>query len=98
VVEDDNPLLGIAAAITRRDDTGEPIAPDQGVSVHEALYAYTMGGAKATGDDCNRGSIEQGKWADLAVLSANPLATEPEALTDISVDMTLLGGEIAFER
>jgi predicted amidohydrolase YtcJ len=98
VVEDDNPLLGIAAAIARRDSNGEPIAPDQGVSVDEALYAYTMGGARATGDDCNRGSIEQGKWADLAVLSANPLATEPEALTGITVDMTLLAGEVAFER
>jgi predicted amidohydrolase YtcJ len=98
VVEDDNPLLGIAAAFTRRDSEGERIAPDQAVSVGEALYAYTMGGAHASGDANNRGSIDKGKWADLAVLSANPLATEPEALTGISVDMTLVAGRIVYER
>jgi predicted amidohydrolase YtcJ len=98
VVEDDNPLLGIAAAITRRDREGDTIAPEQAVDVGEALYAYTMGGAKASGDDRNRGSIEPGKWADLAVLSANPLTTEPEALTGITIDMTMLAGEVVFER
>ena len=98
VVEDDNPLLGIAAAITRRDREGGTIAPEQAVTVQEALSAYTMGGAQASGDAGNRGSIEPGKWADLAVLSANPLTTEPEALTGITVDATLLAGEIVFER
>jgi predicted amidohydrolase YtcJ len=98
VVEDDSPLLGIAAAITRRDREGDTIAPEQAVDVREALYAYTMGGAKASGDDRNRGSIEAGKWADLAVLSANPLTTEPDALTSITIDMTMVAGEVVFER
>ena len=98
VVEDDNPLRGIAAAITRRDSEGETIAADQAIRVHEALFAYTMGGALATGDAANRGSIEPGKWADLAVLSANPLTVAPEALADITIDMTLLAGEVVFER
>jgi predicted amidohydrolase YtcJ len=98
VVEDDNPLLGISAAHTRRESEGEPIAPEQAITVEEALYAYTMGGARSSGDDTNRGSIEPGKWADMAVLSANPLDTDPEALTGIHVDITFLGGEVAFER
>jgi predicted amidohydrolase YtcJ len=98
VVEDDNPLRGIAAAMTRRDSDGETIAPEQAITVHEALFAYTTGGALASGDAGNRGSIEAGKWADLAVLSANPLTAEAEALTDITVDMTLLAGEVVFER
>jgi predicted amidohydrolase YtcJ len=98
VVEDDNPLLGIAAAHTRRESGGATIAPAQAITVDEALYAYTMGGARSSGDEMNRGSIEAGKWADLAVLSANPLDTDPDALTDIRVDLTFLGGEIAFER
>jgi predicted amidohydrolase YtcJ len=98
VVEDDNPLLGIAAALTRRDSEGRQIAPEQAIAIHQALDAYTIGGARATGDERHRGSIEPGKWADLAVLSANPLTVEPEALTDISVDMTLLAGKVVFER
>ena len=98
VVEDDHPLAGMKAAIVRRDGDGVPIAPEQAITVREALYAYTMGGAIASGDEPNRGSIEPGKWADLAVLSANPLAVDAEALAEIAVDMTVVAGQVAFER
>src|SRR5206468_8114283 len=98
VVEDDNPLAGMKAAILRRDADGEPIAPAQAITAGEALYAYTMGGAIASGDESNRGSIERGQRADLAVLSANPLAVDAEPLPDIEIDMTLVGARIAFER
>ena len=98
VVEDDNPLAGMMAAITRRDSEGGPIAPAQAITAEEALQAYTMGGAIASGDDANRGSIEPEKWADLAVLSGNPLMVEPEALPELTVDMTLVAGRVVFER
>jgi predicted amidohydrolase YtcJ len=98
VVEDDNPLAGMKAAITRRDCEGQPIAPEQAITIQEALHGYTMGGAVATGDECNRGSIEPGKWADLAVLSGNPVTAEPEMLPEIRVEMTLLAGSIVYER
>lgn len=98
VVEDDNPLAGMMAAITRRDNEGQVIAPEQAITAQEALRGYTMGGAVASGDEANRGSIEPGKWADLAVLSHDPLAAEPEALAAIHVDMTLLAGRVVYER
>jgi hypothetical protein len=98
VVEDDNPLAGMMAAVTRRDDEGHVIAPEQAITAREALYAYTMGGAIASGDDTNRGSIDAGKWADVAVLSRNPLTEPPDALPDITVDMTLVAGRVAYER
>ncbi len=98
VVEDDNPLVGMMAAITRRDNEGQLIAPEQAITGAEALRGYTMGGAVATGDDTNRGSIEPGKWADVAVLSNDPLAAEAEALPEIHVDMTLLAGRVVYER
>ena len=98
VVEDDNPLVGMMAAITRKDDGGHAIAAEQAITAEEALYAYTMGGAIATGDEANRGSIEPGKWADFAILSQNPLDAAPEALPTITVDMTFVAGRVAFER
>jgi len=98
VVEDDNPLLGIKAAITRRDSDGQAIAADQAITAAEALSAYTVGGAVATGDEDNRGRIAPGQWADLAVLSSDPLTTDPEALDRIHVDMTLLAGRVVYER
>ncbi|MCK6591308.1 MAG: amidohydrolase [Polyangiaceae bacterium] len=98
VVADDNPLLGIQAAILRTDDEGVVIAGDQAISIDEALFAYTMGGALASGDEANRGSLSPGKWADMAVLSADPRAVPPEALSGIRVDRTILGGQTVFER
>jgi predicted amidohydrolase YtcJ len=98
VVADDDPLVGMMAAITRRDNEGQCIAKEQAIVATEALYLYTMGGAVASGDERNRGSVEPGKWADLTVLSGNPLSVPAEALPDIEVDLTLVGGHVAFER
>jgi predicted amidohydrolase YtcJ len=98
VVADDDPLAGIRAAVRRRDTQGYEIAGDQAITAEEALRAYTMGGALASGDEANRGSLEVGKWADLAVLDGNPLSVEPEALTEIGVEMTMVGGEVVYER
>jgi predicted amidohydrolase YtcJ len=98
VVPDDNPLLGLKSAIDRRDHAGEPLGEGQAVSPAEALHAYTLAGAILSGDEANRGSITPGKWADLAVLSGDPLATPPERLLDLVVEQTYLGGALAYER
>jgi predicted amidohydrolase YtcJ len=98
VVAEDGPLLGMQAAVVRRDAEGHAIAVDQAITAAQALHAYTMGGAFATGDEANRGSLSPGKWADLAVLSDDPLGVEPGALGAIRVDMTVVGGKIVFER
>jgi predicted amidohydrolase YtcJ len=98
VVEDDNPLTGIMAAITRRDCEGQPIAANQAIGIREALEGYTLSGAVVSGDAQNRGSLDVGKWADLAVLSGDPLTAEPEALPSLHVDMTFLGGHMVYER
>jgi len=95
VVPDDNPLLGMKAAIDRQDGNGNPLAPEQAISAYDALYAYTMGGAIASGDQGNRGSIEPGKWADFAVLSDDPLTVPTEALPEIRVHQTYVGGVLA---
>jgi predicted amidohydrolase YtcJ len=98
VVADEDPILGMRSAILRRDLEGHVIAPEQAITAEEALFAYTMGGALASGDDDNRGSLAPGKWADLAILSHNPLTIDPEALLDVRVQTTFLAGEPAYER
>ncbi|MEZ4668998.1 MAG: amidohydrolase family protein [Anaerolineae bacterium] len=98
VVPDCSPILGMKAAIDRLDPDGEPIAADQAISAPEALYAYTMGGAIASGDDNNRGSLTPGKWADLVILSGDPLATPSENLLDLKVEQTFVGGERVYEQ
>jgi predicted amidohydrolase YtcJ len=98
VVPDDNPLLGMKAAIDRADTNGDPIAPEQAITAQEALYAYTMGGALASGDVSNRGSLTAGKWADMVVLDGNPLTVEPAALPSLKVLQTYVGGRLVYER
>ncbi|MBL8161628.1 MAG: amidohydrolase [Anaerolineae bacterium] len=98
VVPDDDPILGIKAAVDRLDPFGEPIAPEQTISAAEALYAYIMGGAIASGDADNRGSLTPGKWADLAVLSGDPLRTPTADLLSVRVDQTYVGGTLVHER
>ena len=98
VVANDNPLAGMTAAVTRRDREGYLIAPEQAITAAEALDAYTRGGAVAAGVADTLGVIAPGKWADLAVLSGNPLTTPAEALPQLSVDMTMLAGRIVYER
>lgn len=98
VVADDNPLLGMQAAVLRRDAEGFAIGPDEAVTAVEALRAYTLGAAEASGVADEAGSLAPGKWADLAALDGNPLEMDPTEWTRIKVLLTYVGGEVAFER
>src|SRR5881628_1372464 len=86
------PLLGIAAAVTRTSRDGHVAAPDEAMSVAEALEAYTLGAARAAGIDAVAGSLEPGKRADLLVLSSNPLACAPTELPAIRILETWMKG------
>jgi len=62
----------------------------------EALYSYTMGCAKAVFDEDELGSLSVGKRADIVVLNANPLTISEDELTNLQVEMTLVGGEVGY--
>jgi predicted amidohydrolase YtcJ len=68
--------------------THEPLVTGGEVSLEPALWAYTMGGAVAQGDEDNRGSLDIGKWADFALLEGD--LRDPYSL---SVQQTILGGK-----
>jgi predicted amidohydrolase YtcJ len=98
VVEDDHPISGMHAAITRSIKNGGEILPEQRITRYEALRAYTLDGAFADGTVSVRGSISPAKWADLAVLSGDPLDSDPEELLKIQVEMTFLAGNRVYSR
>jgi predicted amidohydrolase YtcJ len=97
VVEDDSPLAGLQAALTRRDAEGHLIAPGQAITLDEGLDAYTRGGALASGDEQAHGRLAAGMRADLAVLDGDILSTPPEALTSLTVRQTWVAGHLAYE-
>ncbi len=73
------------------------IAPAQALSRMEALRCATRNGAYLTFDEDKKGSLEPGKFADLAVLSADPLTVAEEELSGLTARMTMVGGKIVHE-
>jgi predicted amidohydrolase YtcJ len=98
VVPDDNPLIGLKAAVDRPDHARNPIGAEQAITIEEALYAYTMAGAILSGDENNRGSITPRKWANLAVLSGDPLTTPISNLLDLYVEQIYVDGKLIYQK
>ncbi len=90
------PLTAMRAAVTRRDQSGATLNAGEGVSAIQALRMYTTAAAYAARQEAERGSIAPGKRADLAVLSANPIAVPPERMDEVKATMTIIGGRIAW--
>ena len=97
VVKDFNPMKGIEAAVTRKDNEGNSIAAHEAISVEEALKAYTISAAAISNTNAY-GSLEAGKLADFIVLDKDPLATSPNELTHIQVLQTFVDGQLVWER
>jgi predicted amidohydrolase YtcJ len=75
----------------------ERIAPEQALTRADALRCATINGAYLTFDETKKGSLEPGKFADFAVLSADPLTVEEVGIADIRALMTMVGGKIVYE-
>ena len=88
------PLFTAWCAVNRLTGSGRVLGTAQRISVAEALYAITLGAAQTLKMDDEIGSIECGKRADFAVLGDDPLMLAPEALKDVPVHGTVLGGEV----
>ncbi len=96
-----NPLLGIHAAVTRQDETGQPAGgwyPAERLTVAEAIEGYTLGPARLSGKADRLGSITPGKYADLVVLSDNLFAIEPAAIAEAKVWLTVFDGRVVYEE
>lgn len=91
-MESVNPFLGIQAAVARQ------FFSEQQLTVDEALRMYTVNAAYASFEDHVKGSIEEGKLADLTVVSCDPTQIEPNQLTNIKVKMTIIDGKIVYSR
>jgi predicted amidohydrolase YtcJ len=99
-IETLNPLTGIHAAVTRRRADGRPGSrgwiPAQRLSLNQAVHAYTVGAAHASGEAHLKGSLVPGKLADLVVLSLDIFEADPMAILDARVDMTIFDGQVVY--
>ena len=78
--------------------SNDRIAPEQAISREEALRCGAMGGAHLTFEEDMKGSLEEGKLADMAILSTDPLTCAEEEIKDIVADITIVGGKVVYER
>ena len=92
-------LSVLDAAVNRYDRTNKyQCDRAQAVSVLEAIRCMTYNGAYASFEESIKGSIEQGKLADLIVLSDDVLCIPPEDIDKLKVDITMIDGKIEYER
>jgi predicted amidohydrolase YtcJ len=95
------PLTGIYAAVTRRTIDGknpDGWIPQEKVTVAQAVRAYTYDAAYAEGEETLKGSIQPRQLADIIVLSGDIFHINPVEIENVKVDLTLLGGEIIYDR
>lgn len=100
-VEKINPLLGLHASVTRQNARGEPENgwhPEQKISVRDAVRAYTLGGAKASGDEARAGSLTVGKRADVIVLTQDIFEIPPREILNTEVVYTISRGKVVYSE
>lgn len=89
-----DPLFLMWCAVTRQTTSGRVAAPDQTVSVEEALRGVTIEAAYSLKMEDEIGSLVAGKRANLTILDENPLEVDPMALRDIAVWGTVMEGRV----
>ena len=89
-VEPINPFLGVWAAVHRMDNAEEAL------SVEEALRLYTVNAAYASFEEELKGSLTEGKLADLVILDRDPYKVPPSELRDVRVVATIVGGRLVY--
>ena len=89
--------LAVWADVTRETLRGTALGPQRGLSRLDSLALHTRAGSYLTFEEADKGTIDVGKYADFAVLSANPLICTIDELKEARVLRTVVGGETVWE-
>lgn len=87
-----NPLLGIQMSVNR------PFFSQESLTTNEALAMYTTSAAYSTKEEDSKGSIEEGKLADLTILSNDPTNIQKDKIEKIEIINTIIGGKIVYSK
>lgn len=89
-----DPLLNIHDLVNRRTSSGADFGPEERISVAQAVRAYTVGSAHAVHEDHYKGSLAPGMLADFVALSEDIYEVPAEALREVRVAATVMGGKL----
>ncbi len=98
-VEIPSPFWGLYAAVSRRDESGEPPGgwhPDQLLTLHEALRGFTAGAAYAGFAEGQVGVLKPGMRADLTVIDRDLFRVTPDQVRRARVTETIIDGEVVY--
>ena len=96
-----DPMLGIRAAILRKDLSDQPEhgwLPSEKLDRVEAFSMYTKGGAVVCGEGDFRGTLEIGKAADIIAFMENPFKIDDHEIQNLTVGLTVVDGKIRYIR
>ncbi len=97
-VVEPNAMLTVHNAVNRKTMSGQVLGEHQRISVLEALKAVTLDGAYQIFEETRKGSIEEGKLADLVILGGDPLTVPQDTIKDIPILETLKAGETIYQN
>lgn len=93
-----NPFLQLYVLVTRKNESGRVYGARQKLSRIDALRCLTSQAAYLSFDENNKGTLEPGKFADLAVLNRDYLTCPAEEIRKIQVELTMVDGKIVYQR
>jgi len=92
------PWWGLWAAVARQElETGEVLAPEERLSISQALRLYTRNGAWLGFEERQLGVVRPGALADLIVVDRDVLTAPTDQLKEIKVVKTFVGGAVVFD-
>jgi predicted amidohydrolase YtcJ len=93
-----SPWWGIWAAVARKElQSGQVLAPEERISIEQALTLYTRNGAYAGFEEKSKGALEPGKLADFIVVDRDVLSVPTDELKDVRVLQTFVSGRCVYD-
>ena len=94
---DTSPRRTIWDAVTRKTYAGAVVGSEESITVEEALRLHTIGAAYLAHQEKTRGSIEEGKLADMVVWSHDLYSIPVDKLLEMRAEITIVGGKIVYK-
>ncbi len=91
------PMMAIQSMVTRKDVRGRVWGASQRISVTDAMRICTVHGAYASFEENIKGTLAPGKLADLVILEKDPHDVDVDAIKDIRILRTVMGGRTVYE-
>ncbi|MBI0536414.1 amidohydrolase [Roseomonas sp. KE2513] len=93
-----DPFINLFTMLTRKTNKGTVLGASEALTAEQAVHCYTWCGAYSQFAEDRRGTLEPGMLADVAVLSRDIFAIDPEEVLTTEADLTLRGGTPIFDR